>query len=227
MAALFMVGLFLAFLVTDIIYRKVQTEKSLAPVPASDLMIPFQLNTENMALPGGLFFHQGHTWAGIESSGTIKVGIDDFAQKILGRIDGLKLQKVGDSVAKGDKILVVQQGNRKAEFNAPVDGVISSINDEIIEKPELLKENPYEKGWIYSIQPTNLADNIKSLVINNDATNWLKKEVSRFTDFISEQFVQDKALGKTLADGGQPVDGILEQMDDFSWMKAQEEFWAK
>ena len=49
----------------------------------------------------------------------------------------------------------------------------------------------------------------------------------KFKDFISEQFVQDKQLGKTLADGGIPSEGVMEHMDDFSWMKLQEEFLAK
>jgi glycine cleavage system H protein len=229
MAALFMVALFLFFLATEIVVRKIQTRSELATasVPAFEPTIPFGIKVEELALPGGIFFHSGHTWAGIDSAGDIKVGIDDFAQNILGRIDGLKLRKVGDSINRGEKIFSVQQGGKKAEFNAPVDGVISSINEEVVSNPTLLKENPYEKGWIYSIKPTNLANNIKSLSIAEDAKNWLKNEVQRFKEFIAEQFVQDKMLGKTLADGGTVVDGIMEHMDDFSWMKLQEEFLEK
>ena len=230
MAAIFMVFLFLMFLVTDIIVRKIQAARAMAPAKVlaeNDLKIPFGLKVADLALPGGLFFHQGHTWAGIDVSGKIKIGLDDFAQNVLGRIDKIKLHKVGDTISQGETVFTIEQGKRKAEFNAPVDGVISAINKEVFTNPELLKNNPYEKGWIYSIKPSNLAQNIKSLSVAEEAKNWLKKEVIRFKEFISEQFVEDKVLGTTMADGGMPVEGIMEYMDDFSWMKMQEEFLAK
>jgi glycine cleavage system H protein len=228
MAALFMVFLLVAFLVTDIIYRRVQAKKVTVAAPAAErIPIPFDLQLEKLALPGGLFFYQGHTWAKLDTSGNVKVGLDDFVQKIIGRIDGIKPRKVGDSIFQGDKIFTIEQGKRKAEFNSPVDGVIDSINEAIVSNPKVIKENPYENGWIYSIKPTNLPTNIKSLSIAEDALAWLKKEVQKFREFIAEQFVDDKMLGKTLADGGVPVEGVMEHMDDFSWMKLQEEFLAK
>jgi glycine cleavage system H protein len=230
MAAILMVFTFLAFLVTDIILRRVQAKKALATAESSAEFapgIPFGLKAEDMALPAGLFFHQGHTWAGIDTSGSIKIGLDDFIQKVLGRIDSVKSIKVGDAVEQGEKLFTIQQGERKAEFNSPVEGVISSVNEEVIKNPNLLKEKPYENGWIYSIKPTNLQDDIKTLTIATEAKNWLKYEVQRFKDFIAEQFVQDKMLGKTMADGGLPVEGVMEHMDDFSWMKLQEDFLAK
>lgn len=228
MAALFIVFLLVAFLVTDIIYRKIQAKKATVQVPVvAKAPIPFDLQPGKLALPGGLFFHRGHTWAKLDPSGNIKVGLDDFVQKIIGRIDAIKPRKVGDSISQGDKIFTIEQGKRTAEFNSPVDGVIDSINEEIVSNPGVIKENPYESGWIYSIKPTNLSTNIKSLTIAEDALTWLKKEVQKFREFIAEQFVEDKMLGKTLADGGVPVEGVMEYADDFSWMKLQEEFLAK
>ena len=228
MAALFMVFLLVAFLVTDIIYRRIQTKRATIEAPATErILIPFNLQLEKLALPGGLFFHQGHTWVKLDNTGNVKVGLDDFIQKIIGRIDGIKPRKVGDSIFQGEKLVTIQQGKRKAEFNSPVDGVIDSINKEIISNPKVIKENPYENAWIYSVKPTNLPTNIKSLSIAEDALAWLKKEVQKFREFIAEQFVSDKMLGKTLADGGVPIEGVMEHMDDFSWMKLQQEFLAK
>ena len=230
MAALMMVLTFVAFLMTDIIVRRVQTKRAVATanlVTETGFTIPFGLKVEDLALPGGLFFHQGHTWAGLDASGKIKVGLDDFVQKILGRIDGIKPIKIGAHINRGEKIFSLVQGKRKADFHSPVDGVISSINEEVISNPAVLKENPYEKGWIYAIKPTNLAHDIKSLSIAEEARSWLKNEVQKFKEFIAEQFVQDKMLGKTMADGGLPVEGIMEYMDDFSWLKLQDEFLTK
>ena len=230
MSAIFMVSLFLMFLLTYIVMRKIQSVRALAPakVPAeTDFRIPFGLQVADLALPGGLFFHQGHTWTGIDTTGKVKIGLDDFAQNILGRIDNIKLRKVGDSISKGEKVFTIMQGKRKAEFNAPVDGVISAINKDVISKPELLKNDPYENGWVYAVEPRNLAQNLKSLTVAEEAKSWLKKEIARFKEFLAEQFVEDKLLGTTMADGGMPVNGIMEYMDDFSWMKMQEAFLSK
>lgn len=230
MAALLMVFTFVAFLMTDIVVRKVQKSRALASanlVNETGFAIPYGLKVEDLALPGGIFFHEGHTWAGIDAGGKIKVGLDDFIQKVLGRIDGIKASKVGAVIHKGEKIFSLVQGKRTADFHSPVDGVISSINEEVINNPAVLKENPYEKGWIYAIKPTNLAQDIKSLSIAEEAMNWIKTEVQKFKEFLAEQFVQDKKLGLTMADGGLPVEGIMEYMDDFSWLKLQEEFLTK
>lgn len=230
MAALFMVFTFVAFLMTDIIVRRVRAKRM---VPAHDLVtatgltIPFGLKVEELALPGGVFFHQGHTWAALDTAGKIKVGLDDFIQKILGRIDGIKANKIGATVNRGDKIFSLMQGKRSVDFYSPVDGVISAVNEEAINNPAVVKENPYEKGWIYTIKPTNLAQDIKALSVAEEARNWIKNEVQKFKEFIAEQFMQDKKLGLTMADGGLPVEGIMEYMDDFSWLKLQEEFLTK
>jgi glycine cleavage system H protein len=228
MAAILVVLTFALFLIVDVILRKVRAAKAvpvahISPKPSVEL----GLNYEELAIPEGVFFHRGHTWAGVDLSGKIKVGLDDFTQKIFGRIDGVKLRKVGDNVAKGEKLFTVKQGGRQAEFRSPIDGVISAINEDVVNNPKLIKENPYEKGWIYAIKPSNLARDIKSLIVAEDARNWIKREVQRFKEFINGQFVQDKVLGKVLADGGVPVEGIMEHMDDLSWMKLQEEFLTR
>ncbi len=230
MAALFMVGIFVALLLTDIIVRKFQTQRqeAIVEIPAGkEDALPFNLSYENVAVPGGLFFHKGHTWAKLDAIGNVQVGVDDFAQKIIGKIDDIKLRKVGDTVFRGEKFFTIQQGKRQAIFTSPVDGVIDSYNKEISNDPMALKNDPYEKGWIYSVKPTNLNDNIKFLSVAEEAKNWLKNEIQRFKEFIAEQFVNDKMIGKSLADGGVPVDGIMEHMDDFSWMKLQDEFLTK
>ncbi len=230
MAALLMVFTFVAFLMTDVIVRRFQQSRAVATanlVNETGFAIPYGLKVEDLALPGGIFFHEGHTWAGIDAGGKIKVGLDDFIQKILGHVDGIKANKVGAAIHRGEKIFSIIQGKRKADFHSPIDGVISAINEEVIKNPAVLKENPYEKGWIYAIKPTNLAQDIKSLSIAEETRNWIKNEVQKFKEFLAEQFVQDKMLGKTMADGGLPVEGIMQYMDDFSWLKLQEEFLTK
>jgi glycine cleavage system H protein len=230
MSAILLVVTFALFLFVDVIVRKVQAKQATAAAAksaTSESPVPFGLSAEELALPGGLFFHKGHTWAGIDASGKVKVGLDDFSQKIFGRIDSVSVKKSGESIARGENVFTVKQKEKQAVFNSPVDGIIDSVNEEVVKNPKVLKDNPYETGWIYSIKPTNLAHDIKTLSVAEEAMTWLKYEVMRFKRFVAEQFVNDKMLGKTMADGGIAVDGVMEHMDNFSWMKIQEEFFNK
>ncbi|MFQ6091750.1 MAG: glycine cleavage system protein H [bacterium] len=208
---------FAFFITLDVIVRRVQARRfALAG-----------LGVRDFRLPHGLFFHKGHTWANLEASGRMKVGVDDFAQKVLGRFDRFKLREIGEAVKQGEKIFSVEQGKRAAVFTSPVDGVIRSINGKVTEDPGVVKEHPYEAGWIYTIEPTNLANNVKRLASDKKALSWLRNEMRKLRDFLAEQCLQDKLVGQTLQDGGLPVEGLLEHMDDFTWKHFQEEFLVK
>jgi len=216
--ALFLAVLtFLFFIALDVVVLKVQARRfALAGLDVTDFR-----------LPKGLFFHKGHTWANIETSGKMKIGVDDFARRILGRFDGFMLRNVGEFVKQGEEILSVRQGKRTAVFTSPVDGVIRSINEKVTEDPIVVREYPYEAGWIYSIEPTNLAIDVKRLISNKKALSWLRNEIRKFRDFLAEQSLQNKLVGQTLQDGGLPVDGLMEHMDDFIWTRFQEDFLTK
>ena len=227
MVVVFVILTFALIITGSYIVQKSKAKKATVPAIDAGKSISYGLKADDLALPADLFFHRGHTWAKLDASGKIKIGMDDFAQKVLGRLDRVKLLKIGDSVHKGDNIFTVKQGKREAVFNSPVDGVISEVNDDVSKNPALIKDNPYDKGWIYAITPSNLAANIKSLSVAEDAMKWIKLEVQRFEKFISEQFSEDKMLGKTLADGGIPVEGVMEHMNENSWFKMQEKFLTK
>ena len=157
----------------------------------------------------------------------MKIGVDDFARRILGRFDGFMLRNVGEFVKQGEEILSVRQGKRTAVFISPVDGVIRSINEKVTEDPIVVREYPYEAGWIYSIEPTNLAIDVKRLISNKKALSWLRNEMRKSRNFLAEQSLQNKLVGQTLQDGGLPVDGLMEHMDDFIWTRFQEDFLTK
>ena len=58
----------------------------------------------------GMYFHQGHSWAKPEGDNVVRVGIDDFAQKLVGKIDAIKLPQVGSQVSQGEKAWSLQVG---------------------------------------------------------------------------------------------------------------------
>jgi glycine cleavage system H lipoate-binding protein len=189
-----------------------------------DLLLP-SLTPERFALPGGLFFHRGHTWANLLFSGQVKVGLDDFLQKLLGRIDAVTLPPLGIEVKQGKPFAMIRQGTRAVILTAPVDGVVCAINGELVKAPGLLKRDPYTRGWLVALRPTNLAADFSRLTVGERALAWLKGELTRLQEFlyVTLTLKRDALVGATAADGGLLADGLLEHMDDETWA----EFHAK
>jgi len=165
------------------------------------------------ALPGGLFVHSGHTWAKLDASGALQVGLDGFARGILGRVDRFELPPDGAKLRQGEPAFAALQGGKRIEFVSPVDGVVCAVNAPLNADPEKARKDPYEKGWAFSIRPSNLSQNLKKLRIGPEASAWLEREVRSFTEFLSLHRAVPVEVGATLADGGIHADGVMESMD--------------
>ncbi len=146
-------------------------------------------------VPSGIFVSPQHTWANIELNGLIRVGIDDFARKIIGKIDRVELPKIGVKIRKGAPLFSIEQGSRRVTIPSPVSGIIAHTNDELLEHAELVTLKPYELGWICSIEPTNLAEELQSLKIGVEAVSWYRKEVDRFCDLEKQTLQQTETAG--------------------------------
>jgi glycine cleavage system H lipoate-binding protein len=164
-------------------------------------------------LPGGLFVHSGHTWAKLDPSGAVQVGLDGFARGILGRVDRFELPPDGAKVRQGEPAFAAFQSGKRIEFVSPVDGVVCAVNERINVDPAAARKDPYEKGWAFMIRPSDLSRNLKKLRIGAEATAWLEREVRSFTEFLSLHRAVPVEVGATMADGGIHADGIMESMD--------------
>ncbi len=211
MVAIFVVMTIIVFILIDLMVQTVVRRKK-ATVQAGT-----QAHSDAMDLrmPLGYFFHPGHTWARIEETGEVEVGIDDFAQKLIGNIDNIELPEVGKVVREGDPLFSIRQGRRSATFVSPVNGKISSPNSSLY--PSLMKNEPYGRGWIVKIEPDSLADDLSKLEIGTQAAQWMKKEIRNFLEFAWARMPAPAIVGQTVQDGGFPVEGILENMDDEAW----------
>jgi glycine cleavage system H lipoate-binding protein len=164
-------------------------------------------------LPGSLFVHGGHTWAKLDSSGAVQVGLDGFAQGILGRVDRFELPKDGAKVRQGEPAFAALQSGKRIEFVSPVDGVVCAVNERINVDTAAARKEPYEKGWAFMIRPSNLSQNLKKLRIGAEAAAWMEREVRSFTEFLFLHRAVPVEVGATLPDGGIHVEGIMETMD--------------
>ena len=130
MVVLLVILTVLCFITVELTIRwkeKRRVEASLGVLDPATLL-PYRPAHE---MPGGLFFHGGHTWAKIENSGNVQVGLDGFAQGVLGRVDRYELPAKGKRVRQGEPALAVHQSGKRIEFVAPVDGEICAVNERL------------------------------------------------------------------------------------------------
>ncbi len=175
-------------------------------------------------MPLGFFFHPGHTWARIRNDGEIIIGSDDFVQKSLGRVDGISLPKVGQVLNANSPAFELFQGKKKVTFNAPISGTVTAVNDRLTEAPNKINNEPYESGWVARIQPSSAPKDLKELYIADSAGQWLKKEIASLRDFVVNIAGQKSELGVTIADGGVPISGVLQEFGETEWSKFQQQF---
>jgi glycine cleavage system H protein len=164
-------------------------------------------------LPGGLFVHSGHTWAKLDPSGAVQVGLDGFARRVLGKVDRFELPPDGARLRQGEPAFAAVQSGKRIEFVSPVDGVVCAVNGQINADPTASGKEPYGKGWAYAIRPSNLSQNLKKLRIGAEAAEWLSREARSFTEFLFLHRAVPQEVGVTLADGGTHAEGIMESMD--------------
>ncbi|HDI10553.1 MAG TPA: glycine cleavage system protein GcvH [Euryarchaeota archaeon] len=99
-----------------------------------------------------LLYTKEHEWAEI-IDGEAKIGITDYAQKSLGDITYLEISvEVGDEVERGQVLGVVESVKATSDIYAPLSGKVIEINQEVIDSPEIINEDPYGKGWILRLE---------------------------------------------------------------------------
>jgi CheY-like chemotaxis protein/glycine cleavage system H lipoate-binding protein len=176
------------------------------------------------AIPGGVFISPGHCWVNMEQDGNAKVGIDDFAKKLIGKIDEIEFPNLGLNVKAGQPLFTVKQGTKSIIFNSPISGKVIKINKPVQHDLELLNITSYDAHWICLIDADNLDVELKNLSIG-------KKAVAFYQDDI-EQFVSmRKKILKPAKEGeyvnGDIYVGELEGLDEPNWNRVTAEFFKR
>lgn len=105
-----------------------------------------------MKIPADRKYTDDHEWAKEDADGVWTIGVTDFAQDQLGDITLVELPEVGDEISVGDTFGTVDSVKTFSDLYSPVSGTIVAINEDIVETPETLNEDPYEKGWLIKVK---------------------------------------------------------------------------
>lgn len=108
-------------------------------------------------IPDGLSYTEEHEWVR-DDGDVIVVGITDFAQDQLGDVVYVDLPGPGSQVGKGQPFGEVESTKSVSDLYAPVTGTIEERNDALEERPELINDDPYGKGWMVRIRPDDRSE---------------------------------------------------------------------
>lgn len=136
------------------------------------------MEIEGYLFPDNLYYHKEHFWARVEGD-IVVMGTSDFAQKLAGQIVYVEMPSVGKAVEQGKPCGSMESGKWVGRIYAPVSGKVESFNQDLEENPELINESPYEKGWICKINPSNLQEELKNLLKEDNLLEFIKFEINR------------------------------------------------
>jgi len=183
-----------------------------APRPVSALVAGFQV-------PENVRYHAGHTWALSESRDLVRVGFDDFASKLIGKIEKIALPQRGRWVRQGQKIWTIFRDGKSVDMISPIEGTVTDINEAVVQNPELARKDPYGEGWLLTVQAPDAKINFRNLIGGTLARMWTEDSALRLHQRMP------LAAGALAQDGGVAVDDITAHMPDEEWAALTKEFF--
>ena len=166
MVAALVVCTFVCFVVVDYFLqsRRPQVAKAVvARAEAEEVSFPMNI-VGGFKLPAGLSYHSGHAWAAKESRNIVRIGLDDFAVRLLGQVDQLDLPARGRWLRQGEKGWTLGRGGHRFEMLSPIEGEVVDVNPEVLKDPSVIHKDPYGLGWLVAVNSPAVDSNLKNLL---------------------------------------------------------------
>jgi glycine cleavage system H protein len=124
----------------------------------------------------GFLYTENETWVKIENE-RVRVGVTDFFQRRGGDVIYIELPQVGSTVMLSEEITQVESIKTVSSINSPVEGTIVEVNSTLTNKPEAINEDPYGKGWLVLILPSNIKKDTQQLLTAKKYFELMKKKI--------------------------------------------------
>jgi glycine cleavage system H protein len=137
------------------------------------------MDIEGYNIPEEFYYDKDHYWVK-EDGDLLVMGMNDFAQKLAGKIVFVQLPEPGKRLEAGKRFAKVESGKWLGKINAPINGELADVNEELDGNPGLINEDCYGKGWMYKIKPDDKAE-LDQLIHGAEAIRrWMLEEIARF-----------------------------------------------
>jgi|SRR5579871_1528060 len=174
---------------------------------------------DGFLVPDGLRYHSGHTWLVRERPYLARVGVDEFAARLAGRIEKLDLPKPGQWIRQGQTSCYLWRRGEKASMISPIEGEVVEVNRELLQDPSLLRRDPYGQGWLMTVNVPDEESTWRNLLPPRLVKGWMRDAVARL------YAEQPLLAGAVAADGGRPLEDLLEAIPTANWAKTVSEFF--
>jgi glycine cleavage system H lipoate-binding protein len=219
MTVLLVLLTFVTFLLIDHFHSRKQVvpaiqavKREAPPRLAPSLVGGFQV-------PEKLRFHPGHTWALGESPSLVRIGLDEFASKLTGKVERITLPQRGQWLRQGQKVWTLHRDGTSVDMVSPIEGSVADINEAVVHNPELALKDPDGEGWLVTVQSPDAKTNFRNLLGGALARWWTEESASRL------QRLMPATLGALAQDGGVAVDNLAAQIPDKDWASLAKEFF--
>lgn len=174
------------------------------------------VDVDGLEFAGAHHYAPGHTWLGRRARGTVRVGLDEIAGRLLHGPTAVSLPRPGTVLAAGLPAATVSCGCRVAAIPAPVSGTVVAINSAVVKDPSLLEESRYRDGWLLAIRPATAS--FLTLPAGDAARKWFRDETARFSHALETE------LGFLAADGGELVVEAPALLSEEKWQRLVSQF---
>lgn len=158
-----------------------------------------------------LWYAPTHTWLARRQGGTLAVGLDDLALRLMPSVTGLEVPRAGTPVKRGEPLATLFAGSRTLTIPSPVTGTVTGVNRAALRDPGLVKREGYGRGWVVSLAPADEA--FAALPRGERAERFMREESARWTRFMEEE------LGFAAADGGHLVAPAPSLVGEAGWKR--------
>jgi glycine cleavage system H protein len=220
MTVLLVLGTFLVFIVLD---YALNSRKALRTV-ASEAHTPVVARTsseyvDGFLVPQAVSYHSGHSWLVRERQNVVRVGADEFAAALAGKIEKIELPKPGQWIRQGQKVISFFRDGQKTEMVSPTEGEVMAVNAAVVENPALMRQEPYGKGWLLSVHVPDEENTTRNLIPKILVAEWMREAVERL------YARQPNLAGAVAADGGRPAEDLLAALPGHDWQEVTGEFF--
>ncbi len=150
---------------------------------------------------GSLFYHPGHTWIKVEKADEVRVGLDCFLRRIVGKVNVIVLPLPGTRCRRGETLCSIIQEEGILNIVFPLSGSILSVNQKLKDQPDLISKDPMGDGFLLTLKPKNLQRDQQYLFSGEAALSWYQKELERFKAAAVSELHGQERVGITMQDG--------------------------
>ena len=131
------------------------------------------VKVDGYEVPEGLYYTKDWEWVKVEGD-KVRVGITDYAQKQLREVVYAELPSSGTMITQKEPYGTVESVKAVSDLVAPVSGTVEEVNEAVQSSPEILNEDPFGKGWLAVVKPSNLQAELAKIMDFNKAVEWHK-----------------------------------------------------